>query len=125
MKIQNSVQEYNPTHNSSDKLSLSSAAMNHVKKYKNKHPDAKGLRLTIEKMGCSGYAYVVEFVKVINPQDKVFNLDTDINLYVDSHYFDKLKGTQIDYVRQGLNERFIFKNPNEKGTCGCGESVSI
>ena len=86
-----------------------------------------GIRLGVKTTGCSGLAYVLEYVKNYDPTD-----NTTINyaqpgfcVIVDKKHVVYLTGTQIDYVRQGLNEGFEFTNPNERDRCGCGESFRV
>lgn len=83
-----------------------------------------GLRFGVKKTGCNGYAYVVNITDEIAANDTVFE-DQGIKIIVDEESLPFLQGTQIDFVKQGLNESFQFKNPKVKGECGCGESFSI
>ena len=83
-----------------------------------------GIRLGITTTGCSGFAYVMEFVDELNDGDKVFD-DQGVKVIVDTKSLVYLDGTQVDYLKQGLNEGFEFSNPNSKGECGCGESFSV
>jgi iron-sulfur cluster assembly protein len=83
-----------------------------------------GIRLGVRTTGCSGLAYVLEYIDTINPEDIIFEqegfvvvVDPKSNVYLD--------GVEIDYVRQGLNEGFEFNNPVEKDRCGCGESFRV
>ena len=84
----------------------------------------EGLRLGVRTSGCSGKAYVLEFVDVIQPDDQVFE-NHGVKVIVDSKSLLFLDGTELDYGREGLNEGFRFNNPNVKGQCGCGESFTI
>ncbi len=84
----------------------------------------EGLRLGVRTSGCSGKAYVLEFVDVIEPDDQVFE-NHGVKVIVDSKSLLFLDGTELDYGREGLNEGFRFNNPNVKGQCGCGESFTI
>jgi len=83
-----------------------------------------GIRLGITTTGCSGFAYVMEFVDEIAAEDNVFD-EHGVKLIVDKKSLVYLDGTQVDFVKQGLNEGFEFSNPNSKGECGCGESFSV
>ncbi len=83
-----------------------------------------GIRLGITTTGCSGFAYVMEFVDALQEEDQVFN-EHGIKLVVDAKSLVYLDGTEVDFVKQGLNEGFEFSNPNSKGECGCGESFSV
>ena len=83
-----------------------------------------GLRLGIKKTGCSGYAYVIDYADDINPDDVVFDV-LDVKVIVDNDSLQLIDGTQVDFVKEGINEAFKFRNPNVKGECDCGESFSI
>ena len=82
------------------------------------------LRLGVEKTGCSGWAYTVDLVDEILPDDSIFETD-GIRVVVDSESLPYLDGSQIDFVADGLNRTFSFKNPNATEACGCGESFTI
>ena len=85
-----------------------------------------GIRLGIKTTGCSGLAYVLEYVKEYLPEPGVVNYaQTDFIVLVDKRHEVYLKGMTVDYVRQGLNEGFEFRNPNERDRCGCGESFRV
>ena len=83
-----------------------------------------GLRLGIKKTGCSGFAYVVNYADEIGSNGLVFE-DQGVKVIVDRESLGFIDGTQIDFVKQGLNEAFRFRNPNVKGECGCGESFTV
>ena len=85
-----------------------------------------GIRLGVKTTGCSGLAYVLEYVKEYIPDSNTINYaQDDFCVLVDKKHDVYLKGTEIDYVRNGLNEGFEFKNPNERDRCGCGESFRV
>ena len=85
-----------------------------------------GIRLGVKTTGCSGLAYVLEYVKEYVPDSGTINYaHNDFCVLVDKKHDVYLKGTQVDYVRQGLNEGFAFTNPNERDRCGCGESFRV
>tara|TARA_B100000780_G_scaffold115781_1_gene81192 strand:+ start:199 stop:468 length:270 start_codon:yes stop_codon:yes gene_type:complete len=83
-----------------------------------------GLRLGVRTTGCSGMAYVLEFVDVIESHDVVFDTN-GVSLVVDPKSLTYIDGIEVDYVRNGLNEGFEFINPIEKDRCGCGESFRV
>lgn len=83
-----------------------------------------GIRLGTRTTGCSGLAYVLEYVDNPEPTDQIFNSD-GFKIVVDPKSLPLLQGMVIDYVRNGLNEGFEFQNPNERDRCGCGESFRI
>ncbi|MBK1691511.1 iron-sulfur cluster assembly protein IscA [Ectothiorhodospira mobilis] len=83
-----------------------------------------GLRLGVKTTGCSGMAYVMEFADELEEGDTVFE-DKGVRLVVSPRSLVYLDGTELDYTREGLNEGFRFKNPNEASRCGCGESFAV
>ena len=83
-----------------------------------------GIRLGVRTTGCSGLSYVLEFVDAAAEEDKIFEFD-DFKLLIDPKSLLYLDGTELDYVKEGLNEGFEFKNPNVKDECGCGESFHV
>ncbi len=83
-----------------------------------------GIRVGVTTTGCSGMAYVLEFVDSLETGDQVFE-DRGIKIIVDPKSLVYIDGTEMDFIKQGINEGFEFKNPNAKGECGCGESFSI
>jgi iron-sulfur cluster assembly protein len=83
-----------------------------------------GIRLGVRTTGCSGLAYVLEYIDTINPEDITIEQDGFV-VVVDPKSSVYLAGVEIDYVRQGLNEGFEFNNPVEKDRCGCGESFRV
>ena len=83
-----------------------------------------GIRLGVRTTGCSGLAYVLEYIDSVNPEDIAYEQDGFV-IVVDPKSAVYLNGVEIDYVRQGLNEGFEFNNPQEKDRCGCGESFRV
>jgi len=83
-----------------------------------------GIRLGVRTTGCSGLAYVLEYIDHVNSEDMAFDM-TDFVIAVDPKSMSYLQDVEIDYVRQGLNEGFEFRNPVEKDRCGCGESFRV
>ncbi|CDZ78621.1 Iron-sulfur cluster assembly protein [Legionella massiliensis] len=104
---------------------LSEAALQHVLTYLGKQKDSKGIRFSVKKTGCSGLSYVVDYVTTAKDNDIVQNLAENYQLYIDKASYPFLKGMTIDYVKQGLNYKFVFNNPNQTGQCGCGESFTV
>lgn len=105
-------------------ISLTESAANRVKSFLAARGGGIGLRLGVRKTGCSGFAYVVNYAESEQPGDTVFE-DRGVRVFVDSASLGLIDGTVIDFVKQGLNEAFSFRNPNVKGECGCGESFSV
>ena len=98
-----------------------------VKKIKDKiHKRGKGLgiRIGVRTTGCSGLTYTLEFVDIEDSNDKFQELD-ECKVYINPKHMPYLQGMTVDYVNQGLNEGFEFKNPNERARCGCGESFTV
>ncbi|MCJ2378392.1 iron-sulfur cluster assembly protein IscA [Vibrio sp. ZSDZ34] len=105
-------------------ISLSEAAASRVRAFLDNRGKGVGLRLGVKTTGCSGMAYVLEFVDEINDEDEVFE-HSGVKVIIDPKSLVYLDGTQLDYVKEGLNEGFEFNNPNAKSECGCGESFNV
>jgi len=106
-------------------VSLSPAALSHVQKQIAKRGKGIGMRLSLKKTGCSGLSYVVDIIDEVAPTDKVFPVNSDVVVAVSRQDLPYLLGTEIDYVKQGLNQQFQYRNPNATGACGCGESFAV
>ena len=83
-----------------------------------------GLRLGVKTTGCSGMAYVIEFVDELQADDSVFE-SKGVKVVVDAKSLIFIDGTEVDFAKEGLNEGFQFRNPNAKDECGCGESFTV
>lgn len=105
-------------------VTLTEAAANRVKTYLDNRGKGIGLRLGVKTSGCSGLAYVLEFVDVLNDDDQVFE-QHGVKVIVDEKSLVYLDGTELDFVKEGLNEGFKYNNPNVKNECGCGESFNV
>ena len=105
-------------------ISLTSAAADRVRTYLEKRKKGLGLRLGVTKTGCSGYSYVINYAEAIDDDDIVFE-DKGITVIIDPEALSLIDGTEVDFVKNGLNEAFSFRNPNIKGECGCGESFTV
>ena len=105
-------------------VSLTRPAADRVKSYLDARGKGVGLRVGIKKTGCSGYAYVVNYADDVSDSDIVFE-DFGVKVVVDRQCLELIDGTEVDFVKQGLNEAFRFRNPNVTGECGCGESFSV
>jgi len=105
-------------------VTLTQQAANHVDRYLRKRGKGVGLRLGVRTTGCSGMAYKLEYVDEPATEDTVFE-SFGVKVFVDPKSMPYLDGTELDYAREGLNEGFKFRNPNEKATCGCGESFTV
>ena len=104
-------------------VTLTDRAANHVQRYIEKRGKGVGLRLGVRTTGCSGLAYKLEFADEILAEDLQFE-SHGVRVLIDPKSHAYLDGTELDYVREGLNEGFKFNNPNVKGSCGCGSSFS-
>ena len=105
-------------------ISLTPAAADRVRHFLAERGRGVGLRLAVRKTGCSGFAYVVNYADAVLPGDQVFD-SHGVRVLVDAKSLELIDGTEVDFVRQGLNEAFRFRNPNVRGECGCGESFSV
>mgnify|MGYP001496468930 FL=1 len=105
-------------------VTLTEAAARHVSKYLAKRGKGVGVRLGVKTTGCSGLAYQLEYVDDVAPEDALFE-QHGVKLMVDPKSLAYIDGTELDYVREGLNEGFRFNNPKERDRCGGGESFRI
>jgi iron-sulfur cluster assembly protein len=105
-------------------ISLTNAAADRVRNYLEKRENGLGLRLGVTKTGCSGYSYVINYAEAIDDTDVIFE-DKGIKVVIDPEALSLIDGTEVDFVKNGLNEAFSFRNPNIKGECGCGESFTV
>jgi iron-sulfur cluster assembly protein len=105
-------------------ITMTDNAANHVRRSLEKRGKGVGLRLAVKTSGCSGLAYTLEFADEPQPDDLSFE-SHGVQLLVDAHSLPFLEGTELDFVREGLNEGFKFHNPNAKASCGCGESFAV
>ncbi|ACZ77903.1 MULTISPECIES: iron-sulfur cluster assembly protein IscA [Dickeya] len=105
-------------------ISLSDSAAQRVNAFMANRGKGIGLRLGVRTSGCSGMAYVLEFVDELNTDDVVFE-DKGVKVIIDGKSLVYLDGTELDFVKEGLNEGFKFNNPNVSSECGCGESFNV
>lgn len=105
-------------------ISLTNNAAERVKNFLEKRGKGVGVRLGVKTTGCSGMAYTIEFADDVKDEDHVFE-DKGVKVIVNPKSMVYLNGTELDFSREGLNEGFQFKNPNEKDRCGCGESFNV
>jgi iron-sulfur cluster assembly protein len=105
-------------------ISVTEAAAKKIKQNLARRGSGVGIRIGVRTTGCSGLAYVLEYVDRVNDEDTVFT-SQDVSVIVDAKSLPVLGNLDVDYVRQGLNEGFEFTNPNEKDRCGCGESFRV
>ena len=105
-------------------ITLTPAAAERVRHFIAERGHGIGLRLGVRKTGCSGFAYVVNYADAVLGNDRIF-ASQGVQVLVDADSLALINGTEIDFVRHGLNEAFRFRNPNVRGECGCGESFSV
>lgn len=105
-------------------VTMTPAATERVQSFMTNRGKGLGLRLGIKTTGCSGLAYVLEFVDGLNEDDHVFDIE-NVKIIIDTKSLVYLEGIELDFVKEGLNEGFKFTNPNAKGECGCGESFNV
>lgn len=105
-------------------ITLTDKAADRVKTFLQSRGKGVGLRLGVKTTGCSGMAYVMEFVDQVEEGDSVFE-DKGVKVVINPKSLVYLEGTELDFAKEGLNEGFKFNNPNEKDRCGCGESFNV
>jgi len=107
-------------------ITLTEKAYEKIKTQLYKRGKGVGIRLGVRTTGCSGLAYTMEYVDEYKAEIGVINYaQQDFVVLIDSKNDVYLKDLTMDWVRNGLNEGFDFKNPNERDRCGCGESFRI
>jgi len=105
-------------------ITLTESAAKHVSGFIAKRGKGVGLRVGVKTTGCSGMAYKLEFADMADPDDAQFE-SHGVKVFVDPKSLPYIDGTELDFVREGLNEGFRFNNPNVKSECGCGESFNV
>jgi iron-sulfur cluster assembly protein len=105
-------------------ITLTQAAADRMSSFLANRGKGIGVRLGVKTSGCSGMAYVMEFVDDLNDDDSVFE-ERGVKVIIDPKSLLYLDGTEVDYGKEGLNEGFKFNNPNAKNECGCGESFTV
>ncbi len=105
-------------------ISLTDSAASRVLSYLDARGSGVGLRLGVTQTGCSGYSYVINYADEIADSDVIFE-DKGVTVVIDPEALALIDGTEVDFVKNGLNEAFSFKNPNIAGECGCGESFTV
>lgn len=105
-------------------ISLTEQAAAKVTQQLTKRGKGLGIRIGVKTTGCSGLAYVLEYVDSVYEGDCIFE-SNGVYIYVDGKSMSYITGLEMDWVRNGLNEGFEFRNPNERDRCGCGESFRV
>jgi len=107
-------------------ISITVKAAKQIKKIISSAPEeTDALLVGVDKSGCSGYAYKLDFAKTSEVENFDLIEKDGVKVYIDPKATMFLMGSEMDYQTDKLSSRFVFKNPNEKSTCGCGESFSI
>lgn len=115
------VASYNP---SESEITVTERALKHFDRKLAEQP-GKMIRLSIKKSGCTGYAYVLDYVDTAEPNDQVISASESVSIAVSPQAVEVANGTQIDYVLEGINRVLKFNNPNVVAECGCGESFTV
>ncbi len=105
-------------------ITLTENAVQHVRNFLAKRGKGVGLRVGVRTSGCSGMSYKLEFADEVGDDDLQF-VSGGVTVLVDPKSLAYIDGMELDYMREGLNEGFKFKNPNVKSECGCGESFGV
>lgn len=108
-------------------ISLTETAAKKIKQQLEKRGKGLGIKIGVKTTGCSGLAYTLEYFDKFNEDGSLYHITGtgDVMVIVDRKHEPYLTGLIVDYVRNGLNEGFEFKNPNERDRCGCGESFRV
>jgi len=106
-----------------EKILATPAAVSRLQIMLEKRGKGAGVRFGVKNSGCSGKKYILDLVDDFDSQDLIF--DTGVKIAVDPESYVYVAGTTIDYVKKGLNTQFVFHNPQEKASCGCGESFHV
>jgi iron-sulfur cluster assembly protein len=105
-------------------ITLTTSAAKQIQQQITKRGKGLALRVGIKKTGCSGFSYTFDYADDIQPEDQLFE-SHNTNIVVNVNNLPYLDGSQIDFIKEGLNSSFKFTNPNIDNTCGCGESFNI
>lgn len=106
------------------RLTVTTKALAHLERQAQKQtPPSTALRIGMKKAGCSGSKYTLDYVDAPEKDDEVIALTADFSIFVALTAWPYVQGSVIDYVQEGVNGRLKLINPNEVGSCGCGESV--
>lgn len=105
-------------------IQVTERAAEHIRQSLARHEQAAGLRLGVRTSGCSGFMYTVGYADAVDDDDTVVE-QHGVRVVIDRKSLPFLEGMEVDYIRDGLNQRFSFRNPNVSAECGCGESFSV
>ncbi|KJH51531.1 iron-sulfur cluster assembly accessory protein [Dictyocaulus viviparus] len=105
-------------------LVLTPEAVQRVRQLLEKDKEAKALKIGVQQRGCNGLTYTLDYAKVKSKFDEEVEQD-GVRIWIEPKAQLGLLGTEMDYVTDKLSSGFVFRNPNIKGTCGCGESFNL
>jgi len=109
-----------------DIISISDEAATQIKKILSvSKQDVNGIVVGVDKTGCSGYAYKIDYASKDNTTNYEFVESKGVKVFIEPAATMFLIGSEMDYTQDKLASRFVFNNPNEKSSCGCGESFNI
>lgn len=114
---------YDPAAVPVDAISMTPAAQTHLRRQLAKE-GADAVLLDVAESGCNGYMYALKFIAEEPHGARAFDFDSVRVLVAEAHW-PLVRGTQIDFVTEGLNSALAFRNPNAAAECGCGESFSV
>ncbi|AAM85500.1 iron-sulfur cluster assembly scaffold protein [Yersinia pestis biovar Microtus str. 91001] len=121
---QESVGTFSLDDNDWQGVTITDSAAAQITRLMQQDPQIKGLQLGVKQSGCAGFAYVMDMAKEPASDDLVFEQGS-ARLYVPLKAMPFIDGTEVDYVREGLNQIFKFNNPKAQHSCGCGESFGV
>lgn len=107
-----------------DILTITSSASNKIKELLKQKSEAKAIRVAMKSGGCSGLKYVIEYAKDLRPYEEVISA-TDYKVFIDPKAIIYIIGSKMDFVEDTFKSGFVFINPNEKESCGCGKSFNV
>ncbi len=118
-----SVQTFEPTAEHAD-VRMTPSAAGHVRRQLDR-AGAHAVRVSVNRSGCSGYMYQIDYVTEPRAEDREFKVAENLSVFVDTEALPLMQGTEIDLVVEGLNSTLKFRNPNAQMECGCGESFGV
>ena len=105
-------------------ITLTPSAAAHIRELVKQQPGIQGVRLGVKQTGCAGFGYVLDAVNEPDKDDLLFE-GGGAKLWVPLSAMPFIDGTEVDYVREGLNQLFKYHNPKAQNECGCGESFGV
>jgi iron-sulfur cluster assembly protein len=105
-------------------INLTQDAVEQAKRLLQAHPRAVGLRLSVAKSGCAGHSIRIDYAEAVGGGERLIDC-AGVPMVLSEADLPVLSGTEVDYVRDGLNRMFRFRNPNAREVCGCGESFAL